>query len=228
MRIHCFQHVAFETPGTILEWIQLQNHSITFTRFYETNYQFPDLSDIDTLLVLGGYMNVDEETKFAWLKKEKEFIKSAIDANKKIIGICLGSQLISASLGAKVYQGIEKEIGFYPVEFSNNKLFSHFKNPYSLFHWHGDTFDLPLDAELIASSSVCKNQGYVIKNQILAMQFHLEMNENLLEEMLLHDGEELHEKGNFIQNINDIRNNYSNLNQNKKDLFELLNKFFQR
>ena len=131
-----------------------------------------------------------------------------------------------ASLGAKVNQGIEKEIGFYPVEFSNNKLFRHFKNPYSLFHWHGDAFDLPLGAELIASSSICKNQGYVIKNQILAMQFHLEMDENLLEEMLLHDGEELDEKGNFIQNINDIRNNYSDLNQNKKDLFELLNKFF--
>ncbi len=227
MNIHCFQHVAFETPGTILEWIQLKGHSITYTHFFEANYEFPDVLSIDVLLVLGGYMNVDDEIKFPWLKEEKAFIKCVIDVNKKIIGICLGAQLISAALGAKVYKGIEKEIGFYPVVFSNKKLVNHFKNPYLLFHWHGDTFDLPRGAELIASSIACKNQSYILRNQILAMQFHLEINEDLVEEMIFYDGEELNEKSNYIQNIDQIRSHYSNLNQNKKDLFELLNQFFK-
>ena len=229
MRIHCFQHVAFENPGTILEWISNNNYSISYTKFYEADFQLPEMSTFDVLLVLGGFMNVNEEIKFPWLIAEKNFIKNTIDAGKKIVGICLGSQLISAVLGAKVYQGNEKEIGFFPVDFSQEALsshfFNHFKNPYSLFHWHGLTFDLPMNAQLIASSSVYKNQSYIIDNQILAMQFHLEMNANTLQEMLFHDGDELYEKGSFIQNKSEIQEGFHYLNQNKIDLHVLLSKF---
>jgi GMP synthase-like glutamine amidotransferase len=229
MRIHCFQHVPFETPGTITEWATLNNCAITYTYFFEKDYSLPPLTEFDVLLILGGYMNVDEEEKFPWIKQEKKFIKDTIAAGKKIIGICLGSQLIAAALGCNVYKGKEKEIGFFPVYFSNAaqdlSLFDHFSSPYTLFHWHGDTFDLPAEAMVVASTAVCKHQAFLIGENVLGLQFHLELNETAIEQMLLHDGEELKEDGNYIQSLSEIHNGYRWLGQNKEDLFVLLNKF---
>ena len=231
MKIHCLQHVAFETPGTIIEWAGGNHFSITYTHFFEENFSFPLLTDFDVLLIMGGYMNVDEEEKFPWLKQEKRFIKDAIDAGKKIIGICLGSQLIASVLQCAVYKGKEKEIGFFPVHFSNtakeNVLFKHFLSPYTLFHWHGDTFDLPENAVVIASTDVCKHQAYLIDQHILGLQFHLEMNETIIEQMLLHDGEELKEEGSYIQSAEKIRDGFGCLEKNKQDLFLLLDKFLK-
>lgn len=108
MKIHCFQHVAFETPGNILEWAHNHQYSIDYTRFYEELPVFPLIHDIDFLLVLGGCMNVDEEAIYPWLREEKDFIRQAVSAGKKVMGICLGSQLIAHALGSKVYQQAEK------------------------------------------------------------------------------------------------------------------------
>ena len=230
MNIHCFQHVAFENPGTILDWARQHNHPITATSFFKNNYTIPSVNDIDALLVMGGYMNVDEEEKFPWLKEEKKFIRQAVEAGKKVIGICLGSQLIAAALGTKVYKGKETEIGFFPVSFTDgalkNNLFNHFHKEYPVFHWHGDTFDLPPNAQLIASTNTCKHQAYLIGTNILGLQFHFEMNETVIEDMLLHDGHELDERGPFIQTKEQIRNHYYYLQQNKKDISFLLDKFF--
>jgi GMP synthase-like glutamine amidotransferase len=229
MKIHCFQHVAFENLGTIENWAVSNNHSISYTCFFEKNISFPDLSEIDMLIVLGGFMNVNDEKQFPWLKSEKEFIKKGIDSGIKVIGICLGSQLLSASLGSKVYKSQETEIGFYPITFHQTaldlSLFKHFSNPYTVFQWHGDTFELPQGAQLLASSEGCENQAYLLGTNVLAMQFHLEMNETVLNEMLKHDGHELEEKGKYIQTESQIRANYHYLQQNKTDLYELLNQF---
>jgi GMP synthase-like glutamine amidotransferase len=229
MRIHCFQHVAFENPGTILEWAAENNHAVSYTYFFEASYLLPLLSDIDALIIMGGYMNVDEVDKFPWLVVEKEFIKQAIDAGKKVIGICLGSQLIVSALRYKVYPANEKEIGFFPVTFTDTALrhflFNHFTNPYTVFHWHGDTFNLPVSAQLIASTKSCLRQAFLINTNVLALQFHFEMNRLLIEDMLLHDGHELDEKGDYIQAIEAIRQQYDYLYQNKSDMFLLLDKF---
>lgn len=232
MRIHCFQHVAFENPGSIVEWAVANKHMVSYTYFFKQHYSIPLLSDMDALLIMGGNMNVDEEVEFSWLNDEKKIIKQAIDAGKKVIGICLGSQLIAAALGSKVYPGTEKEIGFFPIQFSKETLtrplFSHFTNPYTVFHWHGDTFDLPANAQLIASTAICKHQAFLIGNHVLALQFHFEMNETVIEDMLLHDGQELEEKGKYIQSAYEIKKQYAYLHQNKKDIFLLLDKFFDK
>ncbi|HZX59696.1 MAG TPA: amidotransferase [Mucilaginibacter sp.] len=231
MRIHCLQHVAFETPGTILDWAALHGHEISYTYFFEKNCSLPSLTDFDLLLIMGGYMNVDEEEKFSWLKQEKRFIKDSIDAGKKLLGICLGSQLIASALHCAVYKGKEKEIGFFPVQFSEaalrNSVFDHFSSPYTLFHWHGDTFDLPENAGVIASTDVCKHQAYFIAPNILGLQFHIEMNETIIEQLLLHEGDELMEDGKYIQSVDEIRSGYGYLEKNKEDLFLLLDKFLQ-
>lgn len=230
MRIHCFQHVPYETPGTILEWADANGHTITYSGFYDPGYVFPDIHSFDALLVMGGNMNVDEEDAFPWLSMEKKFIRKCIERKKKVLGICLGSQLIAAALGAKVYKASEKEIGFFPLRFSEFALahpyFVHFKADYTLFHWHGDTFDLPEHAVLLASTDVCPNQAFMIGDNALALQFHPEMNEEAIEQMILHDGHELEELTGYMQSAEKIRSGCGILEQNKKDLFLLLDKFF--
>ena len=133
MNIHCFQHIAFETPGTILDWAKQNNHAVTYTYFFAEGYLIPSLNNIDLLIIMGGFMNVEEEEKFPFLIEEKQFIKRAIEAGKKVIGICLGSQLIAAALGSNVYQSKEKEIGFFPITFTDaalqHPLFNHFSAP---------------------------------------------------------------------------------------------------
>jgi GMP synthase-like glutamine amidotransferase len=231
MKIHCFQHVLFENPGSMLEWAEINYHTLTYTCFFKENYSIPALSEIDALIVLGGYMNVNDEEIFQWLVEEKQFIKQVIEKGKKVIGICLGSQLVAAALGNNVYPNTVKEIGFFPITFSDyalrQSLFSHFANPYTVFHWHGDTFDLPANAKLIASTSGCKNQAYYISNNVLGLQFHLEMTEVLIEDMLANDANELKENGNYVQSVEEIKTNYHYLLQNKKDMFLLLNKFLK-
>ena len=229
MNIHCLQHVAFENPGSIKDWAEENYHTINYTYFFEDSFVLPHLKDIDVLIIMGGNMNVDEEKEYPWLNKEKELIRAAIDTGKKVIGICLGSQLIVAALGSKVYSNKEKEIGFFPVQFLgdafNHPLFNHFTNPYVVFHWHGDTFDLPANTQLIASSEACKHQAYLIGDSVLGFQFHFEMNQIIIDEMIKHDGKELEEAGKYIQSKQEIQNSYEHLLKNKKDLFTLLNKF---
>ena len=114
MKIHILQHVPFEGPGSIEDWAITQGHTLTTTRFYAQE-QFPPLERFDLLVILGGPMSVHDEHIYTWLKGEKWFIKQAIDAGKPMLGICLGAQLIAEALGEKVYQGEQKEIGWFPI-----------------------------------------------------------------------------------------------------------------
>lgn len=202
MRIHCLQHVSFEGLGFIQNWINTNRYELTYTRFFE-DYVLPSLDDFDFLIVLGGPMGVYEQDKYSWLSVEKEFIKQAVQANKKVLGICLGAQLIAASLGAKVYPNKQKEIGWFPVkkaEDSNNSnlFFESIQAEFTVFHWHGDTFDLPTGAKLIASSEACTNQAFVYNERVIGLQFHLEMTEETIRTIILNCGEELVDER-FIQ-----------------------------
>lgn len=229
MRLHYFQHVSFETPGTILEWAADNHCHVTHTHFFEDKYILPDLNDMDALIIMGGSMNVDEHEKYPWLQAEKTLIQQAMDRGKKIVGICLGSQLILSALGGKVFANDEKEIGFFPVNIfkeTSKKLFSDYNDSSVFFHWHGDSFDLLPGMELLASTSVCTNQAYTMGNNILGIQFHPEINELLIENMISHEGNELNENGRFIQSLEEIRSHYFMLDNYKKSFFGLLKKFF--
>src|SRR5450432_676556 len=144
-RIHFFQHVRFETPGMIAEWASEKEYVTGYSLFFEKEYQIPRIENIDWLVVMGGPMSVHDEEKLPWLKIEKEFIKKCIDANKTVVGICLGSQLIAEVLGAKVFKNAFTEIGIMPVEWTaeagTSFLFNHFPKTQNVFHWHGETFD---------------------------------------------------------------------------------------
>jgi GMP synthase-like glutamine amidotransferase len=230
LKIHYFQHVPFEGLGSIEEWITLNGHSLTSTSFFERAW-FPEISDIDWLIVMGGPMSVNDENKYPWLAEEKKFIRKAIDAGKVVIGICLGSQLVSAALGAKVYQNKEKEIGWFDIELTcfakSDKLFFDMEDRLKVFHWHGDTFDLPENAIHLAYSKGCKNQAYIYSGRVLALQFHLEPTHHSLQQMIDFGRDEL-KSGKYVQTEHELLKYDKLIESSREILFSLLNRLVQQ
>jgi GMP synthase-like glutamine amidotransferase len=227
LRIHYFQHVPFEGLGSIEEWAKKNDHYLSSTHLYNDD-KMPGISDLDWLIIMGGPMSVHDEEQYPWLIEEKLFIRQAVEAGKKVLGICLGSQLISSALGANVYRNTEKEIGWFDIQFStwaqNSSLFSHMGKSLKTFHWHGDTFDLPERAILLASSAGCKNQAYIYKEKVLALQFHPEPTMQSLQQMI-ENGENELRTGSYIQTDKEFLLNEALAESNRKVLFTLLDRF---
>jgi len=193
LRVHTLLHVPFEGIGCIADWIAKNNFSQTETRLWE-NANLPALEHFDLLVIMGGPMSVDDEKKFHWLHHEKIFIEETINQGKQVLGICLGSQLIANVLGAKVYQNNLKEIGWFPVrmnENADNTLLHFFPKEFITFHWHGDTFDLPQGATHVAQSEACLHQAFTYGDNVVALQFHPEMTQASMREMLKEGDAEL-------------------------------------
>ena len=218
-------HVPFEGAGCIENWIKTNNHSISYTRFYE-NDNLPESDEIDWLIVMGGPMSVSDEAIYPWLQKEKLFIKKLIDSGKIIIGICLGSQLIAEVLGAQVYANKQKEIGWFEVESitPDHPITAHFENHFQVFHWHGDTFELPKQSTLLYSSEVTKNQAFLYNGKILGIQFHFEVTSELLTQMLQHGQNELI-KSYSVQTANEILRQERYIEACNQKMFSILNHF---
>lgn len=180
MRVQVFQHVPYEGLGTIVSWLKEHHFDISVTRFFE-DASPPRSIDYDWLIILGGPMNIDESGKYSWMPEEMAAIERSIQAGKIVFGICLGAQLIASVLGAKIYKNPEIEIGWYPVVLSekaqNHRLFGRFPPEFTVFHWHGDTFDIPKTAIKLAGSAACENQGFLYDESILGLQFHMETTE---------------------------------------------------
>ena len=174
MHVHVLQHVPFEGLGSMEAWLSQKNARVTYTRFFEST-SLPALDDIDFVVALGGPMSVNDEEQLPWLRKEKAFVAEAISRDKAVLGICLGAQLIASARGARVYAGSEKEIGWFPV-FAEPSAPNTFVFPAAIdvFHWHGETFDLPSGAVHLAHSAACRNQAFQIGARALGLQFHLE------------------------------------------------------
>lgn len=211
LRLHYFQHLRHEDLGSIENWVHARGHATTCTKFFEDNPVLPALDDIDWLVVMGGAMGVYDVDKFPWLRSEGEYIRSAIDAGKTVLGICLGAQLIAHALGSKVYPGPAKEIGWLPVSKTEAgqraPLFADIPDPFTVFQWHGDTFDMPAGATLLASSSAVAHQAFSYGDRVLALQFHLEATEQGVTDFLHEDGEngEIAAGGQWVQSKDVIR-----------------------
>jgi GMP synthase-like glutamine amidotransferase len=204
MRVHVLQHVAFEGLGCIEAWLENRHATVTFTRFFES-VSLPNLDDVDFIIALGGPMSVNDEDQFPWLADEKRFLAKAIQENKIVLGICLGCQLIASALEAKVYPNRDKEIGWFPVHLQQKTATTLvFPSSMEVFHWHGDTFDLPKGARLLASSIACRNQAFQIGRRVVGLQFHLESTPKSIAAMLENGRHELLTQR-FIQTERQIR-----------------------
>ena len=181
------------------------------------------------LVILGAPESANDDLPY--LQAEQKLIKKTVDDNIPVLGICLGSQLIAKTFGGKVYHGPKKEIGFYhdlKID-TDSKLFSGFTNPFTVFHWHGDTFDLPEGAVRLAHSENYQNQAFQI-NSAVGLQFHLEVNAEMVNLWLDKTREKLEQipyidpqkiRSDIDENISIVKNNMNNFYNNFKLLFHL-------
>lgn len=192
MRAHYFQHVPFEGLGSIEYWLQQRRAPVSVTRFYAGD-ALPNPAKVDLLIVMGGPMSINDEADYPWLKLEKQFIRDFIAAGKPVVGICLGAQLIANVMGASVYMGAQKEIGWWSIQGAADVPTDCLRFPDEMlaFHWHGETFDLPGGAVRLASSAVCENQVFQLGERVMGLQCHLETTLDSAYDIIEHCADEL-------------------------------------
>ncbi len=203
MRVYVLQHVPFEELGNIQPWLAQHNAEVHYCRLY-ANEPLPDVNETDLLVVLGGPMSVNDESHYPWLVAEKAFLAQAIAAEKPIVGICLGAQLIASCQGARIYSNYAKEIGWFDITAvaAPGDVLS-LPASMHVFHWHGETFELPAKAVLLASRVACNNQIFQLGQRVIGLQCHLETTAENARSMVLHCADEL-TGGSFIQDADTI------------------------
>jgi GMP synthase-like glutamine amidotransferase len=198
---HYLQHVPFEGLGSIEAWLLANAFTITVTRLFLDETP-PEPDDIDLLIIMGGPMSVHDEVEHPWLITEKACIRRCIDRQIPILGICLGAQLLAECLGGRVVTGMHQEIGWFPIR-STEAGQAFFPKELLVFHWHGETIELPPQATLLANSEACHNQAFLFGDRILGLQCHLETTPEGALALVQNCGDELVE-GPFIQTAKQI------------------------
>jgi GMP synthase-like glutamine amidotransferase len=188
------KNIATEGPGTIEEFLRRKDIPFKIVDLNSGEIP-PPLEEIDTLVIMGGPMAVYKFDKYPHLVIGSRLIREAINRDMRVLGICLGCQMVAYCLGAEVYRGQKEEIGWYHIELTGDglrdplmrRLAAHpkvgdFWRRFEVFHWHGDTFDLPLGAVLLASSHLYKHQAFRYGNRVYGFQFHIEVTKDMISE----------------------------------------------
>jgi GMP synthase-like glutamine amidotransferase len=203
MKVQVLQHVPFEGLGSIADWLSKRRASVQFTRFYQSPV-LPDLRSVDFVIAMGGPMSVNDEREFPWLKAEKAFIKEAVRRGLPVLGVCLGAQLIASALGARVFANAHREIGWFPIQSVNGTTGAfRFPEQTTVFHWHGETFDLPPGALHLARSSGCEHQAFQVGASALGLQFHLETTPESADQIIRHCRDDL-VPGEYVQSEDEL------------------------
>lgn len=206
-KLHYLQHVDAEDLAHIAVWADNKGFDITATRLH-LGELLPPIDTLDWLIVMGGPMNIYEESEYPWLAEEKRFIRQAIDAEKTVIGICLGAQLIADVLGAKVVSNKHTEIGWFPVRLTEAAkslpTFEGIPDSFMAFHWHGDRFDIPEGATHVLESDACPEQGFLYGDRVIALQCHLEETGESVEHLLQNFQDEM-TPGPYVQSPSEVR-----------------------
>jgi len=190
--------------------------------------QIPE-NEYSLVVILGAPESANDD--LSYLHEEQKLIRKSVEKNIPVLGICLGSQLIAKTFGGKVYGGPKKEIGFYNdlVSDGNSSLFSGFSNPFTVFHWHGDTFDLPEGAIRLVHSKLYQNQAFRFKSAV-GLQFHMEVNEEMVNLWLDKSEEKLQQipyidsqkiREDIDGKISNVKTNMNNFYNNFKSSFHL-------
>lgn len=182
------QHIECEPLGIFEDILKRNKIMFSYLRLYKDAYKDIDINRYGGLIILGGPMNADEVEKYPFLGWELELIRSAQKRGLSILGICLGAQLIAKANGAKIKRGVAREIGWQRIGFSEeglrDELFSVFGEELTVFQFHSDMFEIPKNAACLAGSTKCRNQALCIKDNVYGLQFHLEVNKEMLKDWL--------------------------------------------
>jgi len=173
-------------------------------------------------------MGVCDESKYPWLIAEKSFIRSCIVAGKPVLGICLGAQLMASAMGAPVVPNRWQEIGWFSLSKTeagkSQAILKEFDTETPVFHWHSDKFGIPPGAKHLLKSEACVNQAFLMGANALALQFHLEMTPQSLQDMVANCGDELLKNAPFVQSATEIIKKNTLLESNNKQLAILMDK----
>ncbi len=185
MSILILKNIATEGPGTIEDF--LVHNNMHYTIIDIARHAIDSAAGYDTLVMLGGPMSVNDEAEYPYLTHEMKLAEQFMKEGKKVLGVCLGAQLMAKALGAKVYPGPEKEIGWYDIELRdvglNDPRMAHLATDgkrCKVFQWHGETFDIPQGAEQLAMSGLYPNQAFRYGNNAYAFQFHIEVTRQMI------------------------------------------------
>jgi GMP synthase-like glutamine amidotransferase len=190
LRVLVFQHESDDGPGYLGEALLKRGAELDIVRLDEGE-SVPDVSPYDMLLVMGGVMNVYQEDKYPWLIEETRAIRQAVEADKAVLGVCLGGQLLAKALDAKVRLGAATEIGLTPITLTEqgriDPLFEGLSHIEAV-EWHDDTFDIPTGAVALAYSEGCANQAFRFGDHAYGLQFHPEVSPEMLTEWIKGEG----------------------------------------
>jgi len=222
--VNVIRHLAFEDLGSFTSALQAKNVEINYI-----DAGYDDLAQVDALsnellVVLGGPISVNDVDMFPFLETEINLLKQRIAADKPTLGICLGAQLIAKALNAAVYPGSVKEIGWQGVKLTAAGERSALRylglEHCSMLHWHGETFDMPKSAVLLASTEGCANQAFSYGDNILALQFHPEVTQSGMEKWFIgHIGEILDTPGVTVAQLRQDTRQFANRLEVQGELF---------
>jgi GMP synthase-like glutamine amidotransferase len=198
MNIVVLQHEPFEGPALIADWADERGHELSIRHVYGGD-ALPDLDFVDWIVVMGGAMSVNDEDSLPWLVAEKALVRRAVEEGKRVLGVCLGAQMIASALGAHVYPNEEREIGWWPLQvLADGRKLLPSEEP-TVLHWHGETFDLPPHSALLASTGACANQAFAIGGRVVGLQFHLECTPYVVHDFVRECAGELEAGGRWVQ-----------------------------
>jgi GMP synthase (glutamine-hydrolysing) len=200
LRAAVLNHVPFEDLGSLAPALLERGFEIETIDVATAAFPLPRIESCDLLVALGGPIGVYDNAAYPFVLHEIDAIRRRLAASRPTLGICLGAQLMAAALGARVYPGSNgAEIGWMPVEFSGAGTppawaLPLFEDGLKVFHWHGDTFDLPAGASSLARSRLYQNQAFTLGDHALALQFHPEVSPLGLERWYVGHSAELAQK----------------------------------
>jgi len=191
MHIHFIIHEAFEAPGAYLLWANARNYKVSFTHIYEGQLPPKTADGIDCLIVMGGPQSPDS---LHTAREEMQLINACIQANKAVVGACLGAQLIGQALGARYEHSPHKEIGILPIELTNagikSELIGHFGAVLEVGHWHYDMPGLTSQCKILARSKACPRQIIEYAPLVYGFQCHMEFTPEVLAGLIANSQEE--------------------------------------
>jgi len=228
MRLLFLQHDPLDGPGALLEWAELRGHSVEFCLIC-LGEALPSLESFDLLVSLGGPMGAYEEEIHPWLETEKEYLRQAFSAGKKILGLCLGCQLLAEALGGKAFRHTCKEFGWQPIQpLPPGVPWLGDETPFYAFQWHGDTYSLPPGAVQLARNEATEQQAFIMNGatgaQVLGLQFHLEWTEQMAREALAEPGV-APPPSPFVQSAEEILSDPTLFASGKNRFFTLMDRF---
>ena len=193
-RAVALRHLAFEDLGLLADLLTERRYDVSYREAGVEELADLRLERDDLLIVLGGPIGAYEDDRYPFLADEVRLIERSVRCDVPVLGICLGAQLLARALGARVYRGSAKEIGFAPVTLTAEGRAGCLgllgREPSPVLHWHGDTFDLPAGAQHLAETDITPNQAFGLGARVLGLQFHLEADLSRFERWLIgHTGE---------------------------------------